>query len=150
DIDFPDAAIGQQSKTLNLANGCFIRELSDCRTFCRRAEVDYMQSRGLALGGTLDNAIVVDGDAVLNPEGFRRVDECVRHKMLDALGDLALAGLPILGAYTGVRAGHGPTNLLLRKLFSTPGAVRQIECDTAQVRNLPGFGLSARDFAAVG
>ncbi|MEM9229541.1 MAG: UDP-3-O-acyl-N-acetylglucosamine deacetylase [Pseudomonadota bacterium] len=150
DIDFPDQAIGHQAMALNMANGCFIRELSDCRTFCRRVEVEYMQSKGLALGGTLDNAVVVEGDTVLNPEGFRRSDECVRHKMLDALGDLALAGLPVLGAYTGHRAGHGTTNNLLRKLFSTPGAVRKVTCDPAQVSNLPGFGLRARDFAAVG
>ncbi|MEO1276393.1 MAG: UDP-3-O-acyl-N-acetylglucosamine deacetylase, partial [Pseudomonadota bacterium] len=88
-IDFPDAAIGRQSLELDLANGTFLRDLADCRTFCRRAEVDYMQSRGLALGGTLDNAVVVEGDTVLNPEGFRRADECVRHKMLDAVGDMA-------------------------------------------------------------
>ncbi len=150
EIDFPDAAIGRQMRKLDMANGCFVRELSDCRTFCRRAEVDYMQSRGLALGGTLDNAVVVDGDDVLNPEGFRRADECVRHKMLDALGDLALAGAPILGAYTGLRAGHGPTNQLLRKLFATPGAVELVVCDDDQARRLPGFGLVEADLAAVG
>jgi UDP-3-O-[3-hydroxymyristoyl] N-acetylglucosamine deacetylase len=149
-IDFPDPAIGRQSKTLDMANGTFLRELSDCRTFCRRDEVEYMQSRGLALGGTLDNAVVIDGDTVLNPEGFRRTDECVRHKMLDALGDMALAGAPILGAYTGHRAGHGATNQLLRKLFATPGAVRRVTCTPEQLAALPGMDLSPADLRAVG
>ena len=122
EIDFPDAAIGRQARRLAMANGAFVHELADCRTFCRRADVEAMQAQGLALGGSLDNAVVVEGGAVLNPGGFRRADECVRHKMLDALGDLALAGAPILGAYRGVRAGHGATNRLLRRLFATPGA----------------------------
>lgn len=150
EIDFPDQAIGQQAFSLDMANGAFIRELSDCRTFCRSAEVDYMQSRGLALGGSLANAVVVDGAEVLNPEGFRRADECVRHKMLDALGDLSLAGAPVLGAYTGVRAGHGATNRLLRKLFATPGAVQQVICDASAARHLPGFGIRPADLAAAG
>lgn len=79
-----------------MVNGAFLHELADCRTFCRRVDVEAMQARGLALGGSLDNAIVVDGDTVLNPGGLRRADEFVRHKMLDALGDLALAGAPIM------------------------------------------------------
>ncbi|WP_112321514.1 UDP-3-O-acyl-N-acetylglucosamine deacetylase [Oceanibium sediminis] len=149
-IDFPDAAIGRQTASMNLSNGTFIRELADCRTFCRRAEVDYMQSRGLALGGTLENAVVIDGDQVLNPEGFRRRDECVRHKMLDALGDLALAGAPVLGAYRGVRAGHGPTNRLLRKAFATPGAMARVTVDAKIAGGMPGFQLVAADLAAVG
>ncbi len=120
-IDFPDAAIGKQARTLSMVNGAFVHELADCRTFCRRADVEAMQANGLALGGSLDNAVVVEGDRVLNPGGFRRADECVRHKMLDALGDLALAGAPILGAYRGVRAGHGATNRLLRKLVRHAG-----------------------------
>ena len=149
-IDFPDRAIGRQSRSLDMANGAFLRELSDCRTFCRRDEVEFMQSRGLALGGTLDNAVVIDGDKVLNPEGFRRWDECVRHKMLDALGHMALAGAPILGAYTGLRAGHGATNQLLRKLFATPGAVRRVTCTPEQAATLPGIDLSPADLRAVG
>jgi UDP-3-O-[3-hydroxymyristoyl] N-acetylglucosamine deacetylase len=144
-IDFDDKAIGQQQKTLEMANGAFVRELSDCRTFCQRKDVDALQSMGLALGGGLDNAIVVDCGAVLNPEGFRRADECVRHKMLDALGDMALAGAPILGKYTGVRAGHRATNMLLRELFSTPGAWEMVVCDDAQTEMLPGAHIAAED-----
>ena len=108
----PDTAIGRQDRRLSMVNGAFVHELADCRTFCRRVDVETMQAAGLALGGSLDNAVVVEGDRVLNPGGLRRVDEFVRHKMLDALGDLALAGAPILGAYRGVRAGHGATNRL--------------------------------------
>ncbi len=149
-IDFADAAIGHQEKALNMANGTFVRELSDCRTFCRRDDVEAMQAAGLGLGGSLDNAVVVQGATVLNPDGFRRSDECVRHKMLDALGDLALAGAPMLGRYVGERAGHGPTNRLLRKLFATPGAVEMIECTPAMESSLPGFGIRATDLAQVG
>jgi UDP-3-O-[3-hydroxymyristoyl] N-acetylglucosamine deacetylase len=140
-IDFEDAAIGSQSKTLNMRNGAFARELCDSRTFCRQADVDAMHENGLALGGTLDNAVVVDGDKVLSPGGFRHPDEAVRHKMLDALGDLALAGGPILGRYVGNRAGHALTNTLLRALFDTPGAVRMVVCDAEMAARLPGAGL---------
>lgn len=124
-----------------MRNGTFARELCDSRTFCRQADVDAMREQGLALGGTLDNAVVVDGEEVLTPGGFRHADEAVRHKMLDALGDLALAGGPILGHYVGERAGHTLTNTLLRELFATPGAVRPVLCDAATAARLPGVGL---------
>lgn len=150
EIEFPEQAIGHQARDLDMSNGAFVRELSDCRTFCRRYEVEHLQSRGLALGGTLENAVVVDGDRVLNPEGFRRSDECVRHKMLDALGDMSLAGAPLIGAYRGLRAGHGVTNRLLRKLFATPGAVELVEVDADMARLLPGYDIRADDLAAVG
>lgn len=140
-IDFEDAAIGRQSKVLDMLNGAFARELCDSRTFCRRADVEAMRAGGLALGGTLENAVVVDGDSVLTPGGLRHADEAVRHKMLDALGDLALAGGPILGHYVGERAGHALTNTLLRALFATPGAFRMVVCDAARTRDLPGQGL---------
>ena len=140
-IDFADAAIGRQSKTLDMGNGTFARELCDSRTFCRFSDVEAMQQHGLALGGTLDNAVVVDGDKILTPGGLRHPDEAVRHKMLDALGDLALAGGVILGHYTGDRAGHALTNELLRKLFATPGAVRPLLCDAETAARLPGKGL---------
>ena len=150
EIDFPDAAIGHQEKTLDMLNGSFVRELSDCRTFCRRAEVEAMQAHGLALGGSLDNAVVVEGEKVLNPGGFRRADECVRHKMLDAMGDLALAGAPILGAYRGVKAGHGATNRLLRRLFATPDAFEWVVLDEEQQAVLPGAGVGLADLRRAG
>jgi UDP-3-O-[3-hydroxymyristoyl] N-acetylglucosamine deacetylase len=144
-IDFADAAIGRQAKRLSMANGAFVRELSDSRTFCREADVRSMRAQGLALGGTYENAVVVDGDRVLTPGGLRHRDEPVRHKMLDALGDLALAGGPILGRYTGARSGHALTNRLLRTLFATPGAFSWVECEQPMERKLPGVGVVAAD-----
>ena len=150
EIDFPDVAIGHQRQTLTMANGAFLRELSDCRTFCRQADVEAMQAAGLALGGNPgENAVVFDGDKVLSPGGLRRADEPVRHKMLDALGDLALAGAPILGRYTGTRAGHAMTNRLLRALFADPTAFRIVRCDPARRRQLPGTGINTADIPAV-
>jgi UDP-3-O-[3-hydroxymyristoyl] N-acetylglucosamine deacetylase len=148
-IDFEDAAIGRQRRVANLANGRFVREFCDSRTFCRKADVDAMWAAGLALGGTYENAVVVDGDTVLSPGGLRHTDEAVRHKMLDALGDLALAGAPILGRYTGVRAGHMLTNQLLRALFANPDAWRLVECTREQVASLPGIGVTGADLAHV-
>ncbi len=137
-IEFDEPAIGRQKEQLDLANGSFVHELSDCRTFCRKSDVEKMHAAGMALGGSYDNAIVFDGDKVLSPGGLRRSTEAVRHKMLDALGDLALAGMPILGRYEGERAGHALTNALLRKLFSTPGTAEPVSCDEAMCQHLPG------------
>lgn len=149
DIDFADAAIGHQAKTLNMANGAFVRELCDSRTFCRSADVDAMRANGLALGGTLENAVVVDGDQVLSPGGLRHADEAVRHKMLDALGDLYTAGAPIFGRYDGVRAGHAMTNRLLQALFAQPDAWRRVLCDAKIAARLPGVGVTKADLYAV-
>lgn len=149
-IDFADSAIGHQMREMDLANGRFVRELCDSRTFCRQSDVDAMRANGLALGGVPgENAVVVDGDAVTSPGGLRHADEPVRHKMLDALGDLALAGAPLLAEYEGHRAGHMLTNQLLRTLFATPGAWRLVECNAAQRARLPGVDLHPEDLAAV-
>ena len=149
-IDFADAAIGVQEKALNMANGAFVRELSDSRTFCRNAEVIAMRERGLALGGTLENAVVFEGDKVLSPGGLRHADEPVRHKMLDALGDLALAGGPILGRYIGIRAGHALTNRLLRAVFTDPTAWRAHDCVGLASGKLPGVGVVRHDLPVIG
>lgn len=150
EIEFDEAAIGRQRRRLDLANGTFVRELCDSRTFCRRIDVEKMQAAGLALGGVAGvNAVVFDGDAVESGRGLRHSDEPVRHKMLDALGDLALAGAPILGTYTGVRAGHSMTNLLLHALFETPGAVCEVECDAELSAMLPGVGARRDEVPAV-
>ena len=148
-IDFSDKAIGRQEKSLNMANGAFVRELCDSRTFCRQQDVETMQANGLALGGTYENAVVVDGDRILSPGGLRHRDEAVRHKMLDALGDLALAGAPILGRYTGNRAGHALTNKLLRALFADPFAFRMVDCSEMTGCKLPGVGVRRADIPAV-
>jgi UDP-3-O-[3-hydroxymyristoyl] N-acetylglucosamine deacetylase len=144
-IDFADAAIGRQEKRLTMANGAFVRELSDSRTFCRQQDVDAMRARGLALGGTLDNAVVFEGDRVLSPGGLRHRDEPVRHKMLDAMGDLALAGGPILGRYVGIRAGHALTNRLLREVFARSDAWEMVDVGLHATGKLPGAGVLEAD-----
>lgn len=149
EINFEQAAIGRQSCALDMANGTFLRELSDCRTFCSQDDVDKMRANGLALGGSYHNAIVVQGERILSPNGLRRPDECVRHKMLDALGDLHLAGLPIWGTYQGYKSGHGLTNRLLRKLLSTPDAFEIVSADEDMTARLPGMSVDHSDLAAV-
>ena len=149
-IDFEDAAIGSQRKLLNMSNGSFVRELSTSRTFCRKADVDAMLANGLAQGGNPgENAVVFDGDRVLSPGGLRHADEPVRHKMLDALGDLGLAGLPVLGHYEGRRAGHALTNDLLRALFADTDACEIVECDAEMAARLPGAGVHAGEIPEV-
>ena len=142
-IDFTDAAIGRQEKRLDMANGAFLRELADSRTFCRQSDVEAMRRNGLARGGSYLNAVVVDGADILSPGGLRHADEAVRHKMLDAMGDLALAGAPLLARYTGHRAGHAMTNRLLRALFADPTAWTWEDCDPALENRLPGAGVAA-------
>lgn len=145
-IDFVEPAIGRQEKALNMSNGAFVRELCDSRTFCRQDDVERMQANGLALGGTYENAVVFDDDKVLSPGGLRHEDEAVRHKMLDALGDLALAGAPILGKYTSQRGGHALTNKLLRALFADPFAYRMVDvAEGITGGKLPGVGVRRAD-----
>ena len=148
-IDFSEAAIGRQDKELILSNGAFARELCDSRTFCRQSDVDAMRANGLAMGGTLRNAVVFDDGTILSPGGLRHRDEPVRHKMLDAVGDLALAGAPILGKYIGFKAGHSLTNTLLRELFSRPDAWRYVQLTEDQRAMLPGASVKEADICAV-
>ena len=147
-IEFDEPAIGAQEKSLNMANGAFVRELCDSRTFCLQSDVERMRANGLALGGTLENAVVFEDGEVLSPGGLRHADEPVRHKMLDALGDLYLAGGPILGRYVGERAGHALTNRLLRALFADPTAWRFAEVGRATGCKLPGVGVGRADLPA--
>lgn len=148
-IDFPDAAIGAQQHWLDLANGAFLRELCSSRTFCRHRDVQAMRENGLALGGNFNNAVVVEGARVLSPGGFRHDKEPVRHKMLDAFGDLYTAGAPILGHYEGHRAGHGLTNHLLRALFADSRAWRWRDVDARLMERLPGSHIAAADLHEV-
>jgi UDP-3-O-[3-hydroxymyristoyl] N-acetylglucosamine deacetylase len=117
-IDFDADAIGRQARTFTLEPGSFRRELSRARTFAQKHEIEGLQRAGLARGGSLDNAVVVDGGQVLNPAGLRMTDEFVRHKLLDAVGDLALAGGPLQGRFFGHKSGHALNNRLLRALFA--------------------------------
>jgi UDP-3-O-[3-hydroxymyristoyl] N-acetylglucosamine deacetylase len=117
-IDFAAPAIGAQAFSLSLTPESFATELAAARTFTQASEVAALRKAGLAQGGSLANAIVVDGAKILNPEGLRWADEFVRHKLLDVVGDLALAGAPIAGRFTGSRTGHALNNQLLRALFA--------------------------------
>lgn len=121
-IDFDNPAIGVQSVTLRFMPGVFAREIAFARTFGFLHEVDYLRARGLAQGGSLDNAVVIEGEAVMNPEGLRAQDEFVRHKVLDAVGDLSLLGGPVAGVYEANQPGHKINNALVRKLLDTPEA----------------------------
>ena len=124
EIDFKSSAVARQALTLHLVNGAFRKELARARTFGFLEDVEKLQALGLARGGSLENAIVVDAGRVMNEEGLRYEDEFVRHKTLDALGDLYLAGAMVIGAFRGVRSGHGANNRLLRALFADPAAWR--------------------------
>lgn len=116
-IDFPGTIIGQQSYTAELDQHVFQTNISAARTFGLTHHIETLKRSGLAKGGSLQNAVVVDGDRILNEEGLRYADEFVRHKTLDSIGDLALAGATIIGKFTGIKSGHKLNNLLLRKLM---------------------------------
>lgn len=126
-IDFAAPAIGRQSLTLALRGDAF-REVARARTFVQAQEIDALRAAGLAKGGTLDNALVVDGATVLNPSGLRMQDEFVRHKLLDAVGDLALAGA-LRGRFIGHRSGHALNNRVLRALFAEPANWRLVRAE---------------------
>ena len=124
EIRFDAAAIGTQAIDMVMDEQTFRDELADCRTFGFLHEVEALRAMGLARGGSMENAVVIDGGRVLNPEGLRRPDEFVRHKALDAIGDLFVLGLPVIGRFEGVLAGHGLNNALVRALAARPDAWR--------------------------
>jgi UDP-3-O-[3-hydroxymyristoyl] N-acetylglucosamine deacetylase len=124
EIAFGSQAIGRQRVDLTVDEESFRSELSNCRTFGFVRDVEALRAIGLARGGSMDNAVVIDGDRVLNPEGLRRPDEFVRHKALDAVGDLYVLGAPIIGRFEGVLAGHGLNNAVVRALMAKPRAWR--------------------------
>lgn len=123
EIDFESAVVARQEIAYDLVDGVFKREFARARTFGFAEQVEQLRSIGLIRGGSLDNAVVVEGDKILNEGGLRYDDEFVRHKVLDSIGDLYLAG-PIVGAFVGVKSGHDLNNKLLRKLLATPSAWR--------------------------
>jgi UDP-3-O-[3-hydroxymyristoyl] N-acetylglucosamine deacetylase len=117
-IEFPSVIVGHQVFDADLTPEIFAQEIAPCRTFCEKFQVDYLRSIGLAKGGSLDNAVVLDGDAILNDGGFRVKNECVNHKVLDAIGDLYTAGYIIYGRYQADKTGHYHNNELLKLLFA--------------------------------
>jgi UDP-3-O-[3-hydroxymyristoyl] N-acetylglucosamine deacetylase len=123
-IDFDAPAIGRQALSVSLTPENFATDLASARTFTLACEIEALKKAGLAKGGSLANAIVVDNAKVVNPEGLRWQDEFVRHKLLDVVGDLALAGSPLVGRFIGNRTGHALNNKLLRALFADAGNYR--------------------------
>ncbi len=120
EIEFPSQIVGHQVFDSEITSEIFGKEIAPCRTFCEKYQVDYLQSIGLIKGGSLENAIVLDGETLLNPEGFRVPHECVNHKVLDAIGDLYTSGYHILGHFAGFKTGHYHNNELLKVLFADP------------------------------
>lgn len=118
EIEFPSKIVGHQVFDGEITPGLFAAEIAPCRTFCEKYQVDYLQSVGLIKGGSLENAVVLDGENVLNPGGLRHPHECVNHKVLDAVGDLYTSGYRILGALNASKTGHYHNNQLLKLLFS--------------------------------
>jgi UDP-3-O-[3-hydroxymyristoyl] N-acetylglucosamine deacetylase len=114
----PVFANTRQHVTVDLGEHSYIRDISRARTFGFMHDVENMRAQGLALGGSLDNAIVMDDYRVLNPDGLRFEDEFVKHKVLDAIGDLYLLGHPLIGAFSGYRSGHALNNALCRVLLA--------------------------------
>ena len=129
EIDFPSAAIGSQKLTVETFSDSFKHDVARARTFGFAEEIEQLQQRGLALGGSLRNAILVNGDHIVNKEGLRFKDEFVRHKVLDCVGDLALAGTAIVGHYYGHKPGHKLNHALLCRLFAERSAWSYSDAD---------------------
>ena len=146
EIEFVSPVVGRQSCSVALDNESYERDIARARTFGFLEEVDDLRARGLARGGSLDNAIVINGEGIVNEGGLRFADEFVRHKMLDAIGDLYLAGAPLLGRFHGLRAGHALNLRLLQALFADDRA--WCWCNLDQARSPGGMTLPARAVAA--
>lgn len=152
EIDFASAAIGRQAFRADIDGECFTRELSGARTFGFMKDVERLWAAGYALGSSLENSVVIgDDNRVINPEGLRYGDEFVRHKTLDAIGDLALAGAPILGCYRSYRGGHKLNALALQALLCDLDAFDFVESATSQARVGHGdlVAVAAPAYAAV-
>ena len=126
-IDFPSKIVGHQEFDGDIEEQVFAKEIAPCRTFCEKYQVDYLQSIGLIKGGSLENAVVLDGENILNEGGFRIKNECVNHKVLDAIGDLYTSGYRVLGRLNASKTGHFHTNELLKKLFADKSNYEIIE-----------------------
>ncbi len=126
-VDFEHPLVSDQAFRFQFSDRAFEREVARARTFCFLRDVEKMKAMGLAKGGSLENAIVVDAFSILNPEGLRFPDEFARHKVLDALGDLALTGLPVIGAMTARKSGHALNQALVRKILADPTSHRMVQ-----------------------
>lgn len=134
EINFKHPAIseGSQRASIDFSSSSFVREISRARTFGFMSDIEALRERNLALGGCLDNAIVVDNYKVLNTDGLRYGDEFVRHKILDAIGDLFQLGCSVIGEFSGYKSGHGLNNMLVRELISRPDAWEEVTLDENQ------------------
>ena len=119
DIEFPSKIVGHQTFDKDIDREIFTKEIAPCRTFCEKYQVDYLKSIGLIKGGSLENAVVLDGETLLNPEGFRLKNECVNHKVMDCIGDLYTSGYHILAKVVANKTGHYHNNEILKQLFSS-------------------------------
>jgi UDP-3-O-[3-hydroxymyristoyl] N-acetylglucosamine deacetylase len=133
EIAFDHPAVNQtgQRVVFDMGSGQYAREIARARTFGFTRDVELMRARGLGLGGSMDNVVVVDDVKVLNAEGLRYADEFVKHKILDAIGDMYLSGRPLLAAYSAFKSGHALNNRLLRALLGDPGAYEIVSFDDA-------------------
>lgn len=129
-IDFPHPRIGRQRMDLDINETTFARDLADARTFGFLKDVEALRAKGLARGGSLENAVVLDHDSILNQDGLRFPDEFVRHKVLDALGDLVTLGMPLMGHLVLYKAGHDVLNRLVQKILHSPDSYRRLELGT--------------------
>jgi UDP-3-O-[3-hydroxymyristoyl] N-acetylglucosamine deacetylase len=129
EIEFPTAVIGRQSVDVAVTEDSFREELASARTFGFLEEVEALRAAGLGRGASLDNVLVIDGDVLINPEGLRFPDEFVRHKAMDAVGDLYVLGAPIRGRFEGRKAGHALNNRLCRALLAQPDAWRFVPAE---------------------
>ncbi len=143
EIDFANPVIGQQTFSFELGAEGFRREVARARTFGCMNDVARLWSAGFALGASFENSVVFDEERLLNPEGLRFADECARHKVLDVIGDLALAGLPLLGAFRSVRGGHKVNYAVLTALMADRSAWRIVEGDTVR-RPRPALEAGSR------
>lgn len=119
DIEFPSKIVGHQHFDQDITSDVFEDQIALCRTFCEKYQVDYLKSIGLIKGGSLDNAVVLDGETILNPGGFRIPNECVNHKVMDTIGDLYTSGYYILAKVVANKSGHYHNNEILKHLFSS-------------------------------
>lgn len=131
-IDFDHPAFPDHLKTsvMDFSSTTFVKEVSRARTFGFMKDIEFLRENNLALGGSLDNAIVVDDDKVLNEDGLRYADEFVKHKILDAIGDLYLLGHSLIGEFSGFKSGHALNNKLLRTLLETPDAWEKVSFES--------------------
>jgi len=135
DIAFDHPSIGLQRRAIKLSPDLFEREIAPARTFGFLEEVEYLKANGLARGGSLDNAIVIDKDGVMNPEGLRFSDEFVRHKILDTIGDFSLLGYPLLGHIRTYKGGHDINHLMVEKILASPDCWQLVELSETDLRH---------------